>query len=471
MGKDIRRIIGCPDGLQFELEIAENEKPQGLAWGKGVFSVKGEPLWVTEAENGSIVPVEWSWLDLLEFLADFWPWLMLEELYPIPVNPSELIKLKEAAERRWEELSDAIVDAEDEELVCFQHRHDLSMAMKGIYLPAVLLLRQGQLFQIGIPEWNKTILLPFAEVKTVLEEIGNFIAFMVKGSPLPRALEAVSLWEKRNLRMQQKGLMLRSGLNAEEMARMQSEVDLCAFWEYAAETGLEDSELLALGIEEKREIIEAIRALPCVDTPALNVLAKEVASIEFNDESRPFEQGYILSGWLRKRLDISESAVADPERILQSWGVIVQDTTLMHAGAGLDAIATWGEKHGPAVLINTAPESMAIHEHRRRTSLAHEICHLLVDRDGALPLAEVLGGRTPERIEQRARAFAAEFLLPRSVADDAVRFGEDLEKVIAELCGKYCLSRELVAWQITNAEAYYFLNAHQRGCLERMRKA
>ena len=134
----------------------------------------------------------------------------------------------------------------------------------------------------------------------------------------------------------------------------------------------------------------------------------------------------------------------------------------------LDAIAAWGDRHGPAVLINTAPGAMALHEHRRRTSLAHEICHLLLDRSGALPLVEVLGGRTPEMVEQRARAFAAEFLLPRSVAADAVRAGSDLEKVVVELSEKYCLSQELVAWQITNSETYYLLNAQQRGHLERM---
>ena len=39
---------------------------------------------------------------------------------------------------------------------------------------------------------------------------------------------------------------------------------------------------------------------------------------------------------------------------------------------------------------------------RRRATLAHEICHLLVDRGSALPLVEVLGGRTAEHVERRA---------------------------------------------------------------------
>jgi len=479
MGKNIRKVIGHSNALQFEFEICEQEGRIGFAWGKGIFRIKGESLWVTETEDGNESYVEWSWLDLLEFLADFWPWLMLEEIYPIPVNPPDITKLEQAAESRWEKLNDEIVDAEDEELILFRHRHDLSMAMKGIYLPTVLLLRQGLLFQVGIPEWNQAILLPFLDVKTVLEEVGNFIASLVRGSEMPRVMEAVFLWEQRESRMQQQVLSLRSGLSAEELAQIQAEEDPVNFWEYASEVGLDDNELMAaarmtpgeLGVEGKRKIIEAVRSLPNVNTPGLDNMAEKAVAIEFDPESRPFEQGYVLASWLRERLDMEIDAVANPEKILSLWGVIVQNQPLIHANGILDAIAAWGVRHGPAVLINIAPGAMALHEHRRRTSLAHEICHLLVDRSGALPLVEVLGGRTPEMVEQRARAFAAEFLLPRSVAADAVQVGCDLEKVVAELSEKYCLSQELVAWQITNSETYYFLNAQQRGHLERMRNS
>jgi len=477
MEKNIRKVIGHSNGLQFEFEISGREERKWLAWGKGILRIKGEPLWVTEAGNGGDQSIEWSWLDLLEFLADFWPWLMLEEIYPISVNPLDVTRLEEAAERRWEELSDEIVDAEDEELVLFRHRHDLAMAMKGIYLPTILLLRQGRLFQVGIPEWNQAMLLPFLDVNTVLEEVGNFIASIVLESDIPRAMEAVFLWEQRESRMQQQGLRLRSGLNTEDIAQIQAEEEPAFFWEYSSETGQDDSELLAaarmtpgeLGVDGKREIIEAVRSLPSVDTPDLDALAEVAILIELDTDSRPFEQGYVLASWLRGRLDMKRDAVANPEKILNLWGVVVQDMSLIHAGESFDAIAAWGNRHGPAVLINTSPGAIALHEHRRRTSLAHEICHLLIDRNGALPLIEVLGGRTPEMVEQRARAFAAEFLLPRSVAADLVRTESDLEKTVAELSEKYCLSQELVAWQITNSEIYHFLNAQQRGRMERMR--
>ncbi len=90
----------------------------------------------------------------------------------------------------------------------------------------------------------------------------------------------------------------------------------------------------------------------------------------------------------------------DPDRFLIELGVSIEDCTL--ESANVDAIAVWGPKHGPAVFINRAG-THAKDDKGRRTTLAHELCHLLLDREGALPLAEVLGGAAPPGVERRAR--------------------------------------------------------------------
>lgn len=63
--------------------------------------------------------------------------------------------------------------------------------------------------------------------------------------------------------------------------------------------------------------------------------------------------------------------------------------------------------------------SAETHELRRRVSpyakrfsLAHEICHLLLDREYGDELAIASGPWAPVAIEQRANAFAAAFLMP-----------------------------------------------------------
>jgi len=89
-----------------------------------------------------------------------------------------------------------------------------------------------------------------------------------------------------------------------------------------------------------------------------------------------------------------------------------------------------------------------------RATLAHEIGHLLLDRTGALPVAEVMGGRMSSHVEMRARAFAAELLVPERVAGQAisgVQNQKDLKGVVLRLVEFYGASREIVAWQAYNA--------------------
>ncbi|MDD4649174.1 MAG: ImmA/IrrE family metallo-endopeptidase [Desulfoplanes sp.] len=479
MEEEICKKIGDPEGLQFEFELADRKLRKGLAWGKGSLLIQGEPVWVTEDVAGNEQPVEWSWLDMLEFLAENWPWLVLEESYPLPINPLDVTGMESAAKRRWERLSEAIVDDEDEELIRFRYRHDLALALKGIYLPTVLLLRQGRLCQVGIPEWDTTILLSFAGVKDVLEELGAWIVGMVEGCDDARAQRAVALWRQRGARIQEWRLRLCTGMHAEELKKLLNGHAAEEFFEMTGDDPENGSELSfaarmapgGLGIEGKKQVIEAVRELPPRKTPDLDELSRKALVTPFDVGSRSFEQGYVLAGWLRDQLGYAWDAVPDPEGILQTWGVLLRDVFLDLATEKLEAIAAWGPLHGPAVLVNMTSGARSVHEHRRRTSLAHEICHLLVDRDGGLPLVEVLGGRTPEIMEQRARAFAAEFLLPRSVAADAVRSGRDMKNVVSRLSETYNLSRELVAWQIINSEVHGILTEEEKGVLDAMRVA
>jgi Zn-dependent peptidase ImmA (M78 family) len=128
----------------------------------------------------------------------------------------------------------------------------------------------------------------------------------------------------------------------------------------------------------------------------------------------------------------------------------------------VDAAAIWGPHHGPAILLNQMPLSRASTPNGRRTALAHEVCHLLIDREGALPVAEVLGGQVVKRIEQRANAFAAEWLLPRAAAADCLRASEDIIACGKALEKRYVVSRELVCHQIANSDLGPTLSTQDR---------
>lgn len=184
----------------------------------------------------------------------------------------------------------------------------------------------------------------------------------------------------------------------------------------------------------------------------LDELASKVESQRFN-EAAPHELGYRAANDVRQALGYTRDIPVDPEAILQNLGVILDADSLTIDDIPLDAIAVWGDSVGPAVLLNTGNRSRSCHIHGRRSTCAHELCHLLLDRTGALPVGEVLGGRVPVLPEKRARAFAAEFLLPRDTAAEYVRSVPTLIEAIDQLSQDFGVSEEVAAWQVWNGPA------------------
>jgi Zn-dependent peptidase ImmA (M78 family) len=198
-----------------------------------------------------------------------------------------------------------------------------------------------------------------------------------------------------------------------------------------------------------RSVLQRVRQIPRLDLPGLDGvagLAQEV--VGRMADSPPFEQGYELAGWLRSSITSDGQSANDPEVMLRNWGIRL--ARLPRLDPRIDAVCCWGPRHGPAILGNPAGRHMRTRGATRAT-LAHEIGHLLLDRAGALPLGEVLGGRTPQRAEARASAFAAELLLPRAVAREEFRAAPGAEAAVRRMTGRYKVSRELVAWQIKNS--------------------
>lgn len=130
----------------------------------------------------------------------------------------------------------------------------------------------------------------------------------------------------------------------------------------------------------------------------------------------------------------------------------------------MDGLAIWGPRFGPGVFLNEAstriagsgnpslPDSLGA-----RVTLAHELCHLLLDGTHALSAVEVLKARMPAGVEQRAKSFAGEFLLPTRIAGqrwlDAGRPSNriDLELLVNSLVESYGVTRSVAAWKVEHA--------------------
>jgi hypothetical protein len=210
-----------------------------------------------------------------------------------------------------------------------------------------------------------------------------------------------------------------------------------------------------------RTILERLQSLkPGKDLQLGTLLDHAKALLLEHESDEPMTQGYFLASMVREHLGIRKGRV-DPERILSSWGVSISDIEI--PDSGLDAIAAWKSGHATTILVNRlGPRSQ--HFTGRRSTLAHEMCHLLADTDGALPAVEVLGGSVSHEIEQRANAFAAEFLLPRVEAAEYItgelRFvhlkrerEKLLDRCVDHLAHTYQTSHETTAWQVLNSGA------------------
>lgn len=456
------RLIGNPEGLQFELQL-EPEDEHGLAQGAGRVFLAGESVWFGEDADGQEVPLSWTWVDLLAFLGRWWPWLVLEEDYPLAVNPLYPAFFLQEAEMRWRDLPEEQVEQEEEEAHRFLARHDLAEGFKGLFLPSLLLLRQGNDCLISAASNRRTRVRPWSEVRAVLEEVGEYLAARVSGSANPRALQALEWWREREERLAQRELDITTGLSGEERAHLVKAGLAEGEWELPEIRAVARMSQGAILGEDRQAFLLRIAAAPEGETPELDRLAALLRE-EFREIGLPHEQGYWVAGWLRRALEMEKDARVEPREWLESWGVRIEEVE--RPGCPVDAVTAWGERHGPVVILNRARGARGAHEYGERATLAHEIAHLLVDREGALPAGEVLGGRAPEYPEKRARAFQAEFLLPREIAGKVVREAASLPEAARYLQETYRVSTELLAWQINNSGVRASLNQEEKARLE-----
>lgn len=152
-----------------------------------------------------------------------------------------------------------------------------------------------------------------------------------------------------------------------------------------------------------------------------------------------YQQGAEFAVVVRRHLGLGTDPIPSMRDFVASYfpGVAV-----LYARLGQGSLAGLGfaDSHrGPAIVLNLQGKGM--NPAVRRFSLAHELCHLLLDWNRAEPLASVSGflGEDEAALvrEQRANAFATRLLCPEIVVrrldavvpDDAAR----------ELCVRYGL--------------------------------
>jgi len=453
MAAHVTLASGCDDGLRFELTWTSppGERAAELTRGRLRISVCGEPVWRGQDDREGF---EWTWIELLEHLGHAWPYLVRQDGFPLGLGPTSTDRLIAHAENRWEEATEERRDAEESELQAFEELHDLACGVQGAVLPPLWIVREGLTCWISTP--RRAVLRPVDEVLRCVTELGSSIADRVRGNPDSRASTALHRWDTRDTVTAADAVALTTGLDVEHESAIRRDRSLEDMWEI--EPDFRPNELLAaarmaggLSTDVISTIVESVRGVSKAETPELDEMTHAAAAVWLSVQGeRPYDQGYRIATWLRASLGVHDDTPIAPRDILLRWHVALVETEI--AAEELDAFACWGSRHGPCIFLNRRGR----HSSSRfgiNATLAHEICHLLIDRGGALPLAEVLGGRTSPIAERRARAFAAELLLPRSVAGPAFLASQAPRDVLRQLSGRYQVSNEIIAWQARNSGA------------------
>ncbi|MFP4454138.1 MAG: hypothetical protein ACLFPI_12325, partial [Desulfobacterales bacterium] len=357
MDEEIRRTIGSSESLQIFLNLfSDADHPRSMAWGEMLVSLNNESVWCAESSDEQDIPVAWDWIELLEFLGDKWPWLLMEEKFPITINPLHPGKMRHEAEKRWESMGEEQYLEEDERLFRFEGRHDLAMGLKGIFLPSLFILRQGK--KAWVCSDGVRLFVWFQEVIDILSELGDCLAKYIEDSRDSRSGRAVQRWRDREQRAADLFWELRTGMPGEIRSKLEQGRSPREFWETNPEIVDFDNELLAAArlsagvvrVEEQQAILKCIREVPFRQVQSLDSIADQIAD-ELDESTRPYEQGYAAARTLRRILALGPENPANPEQILAGWDVEIREIMLDHCP--LDAVAVWGGRHGPVVMLNT----------------------------------------------------------------------------------------------------------------------
>ena len=135
--------------------------------------------------------------------------------------------------------------------------------------------------------------------------------------------------------------------------------------------------------------------------------------------STSWSQGYELADELHERFDMrfAKGESVDIEGMVDHLGVT--RGLLRLSDDRIRGVSIVGPQHRAGILFNTRNDANAYPSGRRFT-LAHELCHLLFDREAGSRLAMASGPWAPRDIERRANAFAAMLLMPSDLVQRTV---------------------------------------------------
>jgi hypothetical protein len=447
--------------LKLDLEpVDRDDRPLTFAFS---ISICGKVRW--PLANDDAPPIEVQLDDLFAYLVEFWRPLLLRQTYPLGLTPTRPSLISQAASERWESQPQELLDEEAGVLSAFEDAHDLSRAFGGMFdLPHFWMLREGDcmICDTGRESWR----LPFSSVAVELAAVGDQIAdylMVVAPEKWDRVVEA---WKRRD-EIDDVDLVAWSASVEREVAEELIARDAFkAPASFSDATNDNDPLLIAarmageLPTDQIVRIVEIAKSFGGHDAQRLDELSGFCLDVlrRLPPTMPSHSQGETVARELRGYLEIAPHDPINIFDLVTEIGIEIRSDAA--EPQSFDGLAIAGGHYGPGAFLNTAsrrlgnaPGDLATNGGARVT-LAHELCHLLLDRQHPLSAVEVLRSRMPTGVEARARAFAGEFLLPTSAAsyswqDAGLPFGTDrLQAVLQTLVDDFGVTFSVAAWKV-----------------------
>jgi Zn-dependent peptidase ImmA (M78 family) len=470
MSRNWERLAGSTERFAVKLafltdphEGAAIDQEVAASWGALELWVEGQNLCTHVDQGETLSSTHWYLLPLLEWLAESWDPLLHEERLPVRNSGDDAVAsmfetrfapplAREDEALRWES-----------EWYEWHQRHGLRAAADGGLLPNVYVRRFRDQVELswddepvpGMPEdFAFTCTRGAARLDPVqvagplheaalaaAEQLAVRLPSSTRLSALVRKLRELELPAHRELRVSWlAGLSpLRSPAESADGSRSSWRriVDTIRSLgnKEAAEAALavDDSPLVVVGSCQAALLFGAVA--PTVTEPDVRRLA-EVLVTQYDSNRTDTEawsvahpshvklgepawqQGYELAEELHDQLQQDDDWV-DVEAFLAELRVDILRREL--DDHRIRGISLHGPKHRPTIVVNDRSR-FGTSSGSLRFTLAHELCHLLFDRELGRQLAVASGPWAPRDVERRANAFAAMFLMPihlvrRAVAD------------------------------------------------------
>ncbi len=249
---------------------------------------------------------EWTWVELAEFLTRSWRWLLWENGLPFELQGGSINQVYVDLNRRWDLLSMAAREGEEEDLYSFEERHDLARALMGAVAPSVWLVREGNMCWISTQ--NAAVLVPFRVVEETLQGfVDAVISRLADVDERASALRAE--WDARAHATTGEFVAIATGLERGVLSQLQGDHDPASFWELNADdfavTELVAAARLAAALPtaDTAQMLRAIRSASRQDTSALDTLSTvALQQVPTGPEWYPYDQGYFVADWLRAQI-------------------------------------------------------------------------------------------------------------------------------------------------------------------------